>query len=151
MALNSKISDDLKSAMKSGDKTRLETLRTIRASLMQKEIEKRGSGQPMSEEDELGVLTSAAKKRKESMELFEKGGRLELVEQEGRELAIIQEYLPKQLSLEEIEGVVKRIVSQVGASSQKDFGRVMPLVMKELRGKGEGRLIQDCVRKHLNG
>ena len=149
MALNAKISDDLRRAMKSGDKIRLETLRTLRAALMEKEIEKRGSGQGMSEEDELGVLTSAAKKRRESMELFEKGGRLELVEQEGRELAIIQEYLPKQLTTEEIGEVVNRIIRQVGAVSQKDFGKVMPLVMKELRGKAEGSIIQECVRKSL--
>jgi uncharacterized protein YqeY len=149
MALKDTISQDLKNAMKSGEKLRLETLRTIRAALMEKEIEKRGSGNPMSPEDELGVLTTAAKKRKESIEQFQNGGRPELAEQERQELAIIQEYLPKQLSQEEVEKAVRDIVSQAGAGGPGDFGKVMPQVMKQLKGKADGRLIQETVKKLL--
>jgi len=149
MALKDTISQDLKNAMKSGEKLRLETLRTIRAALMEKEIEKRGSGNPMSPEDELGVLTTAAKKRKESIEQFQNGGRPELAEQERQELAIIQEYLPKQLSQEEVEKAVRDIVSQAGAAGPGDFGKVMPQVMKQLKGKADGRLIQETVKKLL--
>jgi hypothetical protein len=149
MALKDTISQDLKNAMKSGEKLRLETLRTIRAALMEKEIEKRGSGNPMSPEDELGVLTTAAKKRKESIEQFQNGGRPELAEQERQELAIIQEYLPKQLSQEEVEKAVRDIVSQTGAAGPGDFGKVMPQVMKQLKGKADGRLIQETVKKLL--
>jgi|WetSurMetagenome_2_1015567.scaffolds.fasta_scaffold39103_4 uncharacterized protein len=149
MALKDTISQDLKNAMKSGEKLRLETLRTIRAALMEKEIEKRGSGNPMSPEDELGVLTTAAKKRKESIEQFQNGGRPELAEQERQELAIIQEYLPKQLSQEEVEKAVRDIVSQIGAAGPGDFGKVMPQVMKQLKGKADGRLIQETVKKLL--
>ena len=151
MGLKEKISDDLKTAMKSGDKIRLETLRTLRAVLMEKEIEKRGTRNPMSAEDEIGVLMTAAKKRKESIEHFEKGGRMELVEQEGKELAIIQEYLPKQMSTEEIAKVIDEIAAQVGAASPADFGKVMPLVMKQLKGKADGKLVQEMVRKKLGG
>ena len=149
MALKDTISQDLKKAMKSGEKLRLETLRMIRAALMEKEIEKRGSDSGMTPEDELGVLTTAAKKRKESIELFQNGGRPELAEQERKELAIIQEYLPRQMSTEELEKAVRDIVVQVGSAGPGDFGKVMPLVMKQLKGKAEGRLIQETVKKLL--
>ncbi len=151
MALKEKIGDDLKAAMKSGDKLRLETLRTVRAALMEKEIERRGTGKPMTPEDELGVLTGAAKKRRESIELFQKGGRADLVEQETKELAIIQEYLPKQMSAEEVAATVRTIIAQAGATGPGDFGKVMPLVMKELKGKADGKLVQETVRKTLGG
>jgi uncharacterized protein len=149
MALKDTIGQDLRNAMKSGDKVRLETLRTIRAALMEKEIEKRGSANGMSPEDELGVLTTAAKKRKESIEQFRNGGRPELAEQESKELAIIQEYLPKQMSTEEMEQAVRAIVAQTGAAGAGDFGKVMPQVMKQLKGKADGRLIQETVKKLL--
>ncbi len=151
MGLKEQIGDQIKSAMKLPDKTRLETLRTLRAVLMEKEIEKRGSGQPVTPEDELAVMTSAAKKRKESIEQFEKGGRPELADQERRELAIIQEYLPKQLSAEEISRIIEQVVAQTGATSAADFGKVMPQVMKQLKGQADGKVIQDLVRKRLGG
>jgi uncharacterized protein len=149
MALKDTISEDLKNAMKSGQKLRLETLRTIRAALMEKEIEKRGSGNPMSPEDELGVLTTAAKKRKESIEQFQNGGRPELAEQERQELAVIQEYLPKQMSQEDMEKAVRDIIATTGAAGPGDFGKVMPQVMKQLKGKADGRVIQETVKKLL--
>lgn len=149
MGLKETISDDLKAAMKSGDKIRLETLRTLRAVLIEKEIEKRGSGNPVSSEDEIAVLMTAAKKRKESIEQFEKGGRMELAEQEGKELAIIQEYLPKQMSQEEIGKLIDELTIQSGAAGPADFGKLMPLVMKQLKGKADGKLVQDLVRKKL--
>jgi uncharacterized protein YqeY len=149
MSLKDTISQDLKNAMKSGEKLRLETLRTLRAALMEKEIEKRGSGNPMSPDDELGVLTTAAKKRKESIELFQNGGRPELADQERKELAIIQEYLPKQMSGEELDKAVRGIIAQSSATGPGDFGKVMPLVMKQLKGKADGRVIQETVKKLL--
>ncbi len=149
MALKDTISQDLKNAMKSGEKLRLETLRTLRAALMEKEIEKRGSSNPMTPEDEIGVLTTAAKKRRESIEQFQNGGRPELAEQERKELAIIQEYLPKQMSHEEIEISVREVIAQTGAAGPQDFGKVMPQVMKLLKGKADGRLIQETVKKLL--
>jgi uncharacterized protein YqeY len=150
MGLKETISRDLQKAMKAGDKTRLETLRTVRAALLEKEIEKRGSASPVTPEDELSVLTGAAKKRRESIEMFGKGGRMDLVEQETKELAIIQEYLPKQLSAVEIEEIIRNIMGEVGASSPTDFGKVMPAVMKQLKGKADGKLVQELVRKALS-
>jgi hypothetical protein len=103
----------------------------------------------MTAEDEIAVLISASKKRKESIEIYRKVGREDLAGQEEKELAIIQEYLPKQLSEEEVEEFIKKVITETSASSQNDFGKVMPLVMKELKGKADGRLIQELVKKHL--
>lgn len=151
MTLKDKIGEDMKSAMKAGEKFRLETLRTLRAALMEKEIERRGGGHPVSPEDEIGVLTSAAKRRKESIEQFAKGGRQDLVDQETRELHIIQEYLPQQLTRDDVVAVVRQIMSDTGASSPADFSKVMPQAMKQLKGKTEGRLVQDVVKDLLGG
>lgn len=151
MGLKEQISEQIKVAMKMPDKIRLETLRTLRAALMEKEIEKRGSGQPMTPEDETAVMVSAAKKRKESIEAFEKGGRMDLVDQEKKELAIIQDFLPKQLTVEDVAKVIEQVVGETGATSTSDFGKVMPLVMKQLKGKADGKLIQEMVKLRLGG
>jgi len=149
MTLKEKLAEDMKAAMKAREKLRLETLRTLRAALMEKEIERRGSDSGVTPEDEVGVLTTAAKRRKESIEQFERGGRSDLVEQETKELAIIQEYLPRQMSVEELTALVKGIIAEIGASSAADFGKVMPAVMKQAKGKAEGRVVQELVRKLL--
>lgn len=148
MALLEKISEDMKTAMKSGEKLRLETLRSIRAGLLEKQVEKRPSG-GMIPDDEIVVLNAAAKKRKEAASIYRQNNRAELAEQEEQELTIIQEYLPKQLSLNEVEAIVRTAIQTAGAASGKDFGKVMPLVMKELKGKADGRLIQETVKKLL--
>lgn len=111
----------------------------------------RGGPTAMSPEDELGVVMSAAKRRKESIEMFAQGGRQDLVAEETEELAIIQEYLPKQLGRPEIEGIVREVIAQTGAKSAADFGKVMPLTMKQLKGKADGKLIQDIVKELLAG
>jgi uncharacterized protein YqeY len=143
-----KIAEDMKTAMKARQQLRLETLRTVRAQLLEKQVEKRPSG-GMTPEDEIAVLISAAKKRKESITIFRDNGRDDLADQETKELEIIQEYLPKQMSEEEIQDFVKKVIADVGAVSAKDFGKVMPVVMKELKGKADGKIIQDTVKKLL--
>jgi uncharacterized protein YqeY len=150
MALKDTISENLKAAMKSGDKLRLETLRTLRAALMEKEIALRGEGKQVTPDDEVATLNSAAKKRRESIEQFQAAGRMELVEQETAELKIIQEYLPKQLGEDEVKSVIEQIVLATGASSPSDFGMVMPQVMKQLKGKADGRMIQELVKARLS-
>lgn len=148
MPLLEKISEDMKTAMKKGDKIRLETLRMIRAGLLEKAVEKRPSG-GMTADDEIAVLNSAAKKRKESIEVYRKSGREDLAVQEEKELAIVQEYLPEQLTPEEVELYIKKVINETSASGQKDFGRVMPVVMRELKGKTDGKLVQELVKKLL--
>lgn len=147
MTLSQTVIDEMKHSMKTGDRLRLETMRTLRAQLMEKEIAKRGKG-GLTEEDELDVLQSAIKKRRESIVMYEKGGRKDLVEQETKEIEILKTLLPPQASTAEIEQIVKKIIQEVGATSPKDFGKVMSPVMKVLKGKADGKMIQDTV-KHI--
>lgn len=151
MPLKENISEEMKAAMKSGNTLRLGTLRTIRADLMDKEIELRGNGTAMTPDHETGVLNTAAKKRKESIEVFRKGGRPELADQEAKELVIIQEFLPKQLSDAEVETLIREVIAQTGASASGDFAKVMSLVMKQVKGKADGKMVQELVRKTLGG
>lgn len=139
----------MKLAMKSGDKLRLETLRTIRAQMI--ELTKRGTGSEITPDEEISALLTAAKKRKEAIELYRQAGREELAHQEEKELEIINGYLPKQMSKEEAESVIVGIVEQTGAASLKDIGKVMPLAMKELKGKIDGKLVQEIVKQKLGG
>ena len=147
MTLTEKINDDLKAAMKSGDSIKLNTIRSIRSKII--ELSKRGTGSTMTPEDELTILLSEAKKRKEAIEMYQKAGRADLFEQEQRELEIINEYLPKQMSREEANDIVKKIIIEVGAGSSKDFGKVMPAAMKELKGKIDGKVVQEVVKQQL--
>lgn len=149
MTLSQQISEDMKAAMKSGDKTKLETLRTVRAHMI--ELTKRGTGSEISSEEEISVLVAAAKKRKEAIDLYRTAGREDLASQEEKELVIITSYLPKQMSREEAEAIVANIVAQTGSTTSRDFGKVMPLAMKELKGKIDGRIIQEIVKQKLGG
>ena len=148
MNLKDKINLDLKDAMKSGDKIRLQTIRSIRALIL--EFEKSGSGKQLSPEEEVSMLTTAAKKRKESIEQFRNAAREELAKQEETELGIIMSYLPKQLSNEEISGVVKKIASELGVVSKEGFAKLMPAVMKELKGKADGKVVRSIVENFLS-
>ncbi|MBI2429284.1 MAG: GatB/YqeY domain-containing protein [Ignavibacteriales bacterium] len=147
MNLKDKITEDLKSAMKSGEKLRIETLRMLRAQIL--EFEKSGMNRAMTDDDDMKILLSSVKKRKESIEQYEKAGRKELADQELKEIEIIQAYLPKQMTKEEAEIVIVKVIAEVGATSVKDFGKVMPAVMKELKGKVDGKIINEIVKQKL--
>ena len=147
MNLKERINEDLKTAMKEKDALKLQTIRSIRALIL--EFEKSGSGKELTEEDEIKMLSQAAKKRQESIEQFRNADRIELAEKEEAELKIIQVYLPKQLSEEEIENEVKRIASEIGAVSKADFVKLMPAAVKELKGKADGKTIKIIVEKIL--
>lgn len=148
MSLTEKIAEEMKNAMKTGDKVRLGALRMLRASII--EFNKSGADREMNEEDELKILNSAAKKRKEAMELYEKGNRMDLYENEKLELAVIEEFLPKQLSDEEVKEAINKIIEASGSSSLKDLGKVMGLAMKELKGKADGKKVQEFVKELLS-
>ncbi|MEK6650309.1 MAG: GatB/YqeY domain-containing protein [Bacteroidota bacterium] len=148
MSLTDQINADLKVAMKSGDKVRLNTVRSIRALLI--ELSKRGTG-AVSADDELAALLAAAKKRKEAIEVYDSAGRKDLADIERTELAVIQEYLPQPMTRDDAAAVIVRIVEQSGASTMKDLGKVMPSAMKELKGKVDGSVIQELVKARLGG
>ena len=148
MNLKERINQDLKDAMKSGDKVKLETIRSIRALIL--EFEKSGAGREINQDDEVKMLSTAVKKRKDSIEQFRNAGREELALKEERELGILLSYLPKQLGEEEIASEVKKFASEIGAKSKEDFPKLMPLVMKELKGKADGKLVKSVVEKFLS-
>ena len=148
MSLKDKITEDMKAAMKSGDKIRLETVRSIRALIL--EFEKSGSDKPLTPDDEMKMLITAAKKRREAMDIYTQNNRPELAEKEAAELAILQEYLPKQLSRDEIESRVGAVIAEVGAAGPQDTNKVIPVLMKEMKGKADGKLIQEIVKDQLS-
>ena len=147
MSLKEKINEDLKNAMKAQDAFRTETLRSIRAEILK--MDKSGMNREMYEEEEMQLVLRQAKMRKESIEMFTQAGRNDLVEKETKQLEIINEYLPKQLSREEAEKIINDIIKSTGAQSAKDIGKVMGPVMKELKGKFDGKLIQEIVKTIL--
>lgn len=147
MSLQDKIMQDTKDAMKARDSVKLVTLRMVRAQMKDFQISK---GEELTPDDEIAVLTNAAKKRREAIEMYEKSDRDDLLAKEKQELEIISAYLPEQLSEEEIGKIVSEVVSQVGASSAQDLGKVMGAVMGRLKGKADGKLVQEIVRKKLS-
>ena len=147
MSLKERINDDLKAAMKEKNAVKLQTIRSIRAMIL--EFEKSGSGKEITPEDEIKMLSQAAKKRQESIEQFRNAGRNELADKEAAELKIIQEYLPKQLTPEEIETEVKRIAKEVGAETKADFAKLMPVAARELKGKADGKTVKTIVENVL--
>ncbi len=151
MSLKDKISEDIKAAMKSKDKIRLETVRSIKKVLIEKESELRGKGRDsLNEAEEMELLTKQAKQRRDSIEQYSKAGRDDLADKESQELAIIEEYLPKQLDDSEIAAVIDEIIAEVGASSSKDMGKVMGPAMQKLKGKADGKKVQELVKSKLS-
>ncbi len=152
MSLKDRITEDIKLAMKAKDKVRLETVRSIKKSILEKEVSVRPSGQEtLTEEQEMEVLVQLAKQRRDSIAQYQQAGRPDLVEQETQELAILEEYLPKQLSDAEIGQVIDDLIRQVGATSAKDLGKVMGPAMQQLKGKADGKKVQDMVKAKLSG
>ncbi len=146
MDLQKRISEELKIALKSGDQFRLGVLRMINSALQNKKIEK-GKDAILTEDEVLLVLAKEAKKRKESIIAFENGGRPELAESEKKELAIIETYLPKQMSREEVSVAVEKILAGIGDKSK--FGLVMKEVMKEMKGKADAGMITEVLKEKL--
>jgi len=147
MDLNEKINNDLKEALKAGDKRRLKTIRSIRALIL--EFEKSGTDKEFNEEEEKKLLSSAAKKRRESIEEYRKAGREDLASVEEAELNVIINYLPKQLTEEEIETEVKVIAEEIGVSGKADFPKLMQASIKKLKGQAEGKSVKAAVEKVL--
>jgi uncharacterized protein YqeY len=148
MSLKTTIDNDIKKAMLAKNKEELEALRSIKSMILLAETEKGGPAD-IAVDVENKLLMKAAKQRKESAEIFQKEGREDLAKRENFQLEVINRYLPKQLSEEEITVELKNIVSQVGAKGPQDMGKVMGVATKSLAGKADGRLISDIVKKLL--
>jgi uncharacterized protein YqeY len=152
MSLKDRITNDIKAAMKAKDKVRLETVRSIKKVIIEKESTVRAKGQEvLNETQELEVLTQLAKQRRDAIEQYTQANRADLADAEAAELAIIEEYLPAQLSDAEIEAVIDGLSAKTGASSPKDMGKVMGPAMKELKGRADGAKVQALVKSKLAG
>jgi uncharacterized protein YqeY len=138
---------DMKTAMKERDKLKLETIRGLRSQLKNASIDKRDN---LTEEEVIQVLSGAVKKRKESIEQFKMVGRDDRAEIETQELNVIQNYLPQQLTQDEIIELVDSIISEVQADSLKDLGKVMSFIMPKIKGRAEGKIVQNIVRDKLS-
>lgn len=148
MSLKTTIDNDIKKAMLAKNKEELDALRSIKSMILLAETEKGGSTE-LAADIENKLLMKAAKQRKESAEIFQKEGRLDLTQRENLQLAIISRYLPKQLSEEEITAEIKTIITQVGAKGPQDMGKVMGVATKSLAGKADGKVISEIVKKLL--
>ena len=144
MSLYKQIQNDMYNAMKSGNREDTNTLRTTLSKLKDKVIEKR---QDLSKEEEVKILQTLVKQRKESIELYEKGGRNELAEAEQKELEIINNYLPKMMDESDIKSIVKTVIDEVGATSMADMGKIMPEVMRRGKGLIDGKSAQKFVQE----
>ena len=137
----------MKSAMKSNEKVRLSTIRMIRSSIKNKEIELR---KPLDDEAIQKVIQGMVRKGEESLEQFKLGGRMDLVEKESKEIEILKSYLPQSLTQEEMIEIVDQTIQEVQATSLKDLGKVMKSVMPKLEGKADGKLINQLVKERLS-
>lgn len=151
MSLKDQVTEDIKTAMKAKDKLRLETVRSIKKAVLEKEVSVRPLGQEtLTEAQEIEVVVQLAKQRRDSIAQYQQAGRTDLADQEAQELAILEEYLPQQLSEAEVDRVIDQIIAQVGATSAKDMGKVMAPVMQQLKGKADGKKVQELVKAKLS-
>ncbi len=148
MTLTARINDDVKTAMRSKDKDRLAVLRLITAAIKQIEVDQRIT---LDDDQVIAVLEKMLKQRKDSIEQFSKAGRDELVAQEAAEIEIIQQYLPEQLSEDEIRSLIDEAVSATGAASMKDMGKVMGLLKPKLAGRADMGLVSRIIKDQLSG
>ena len=148
MGLKERLEGDYKKAMKEGDKLKVSTIRLVLAEVKNEEIAKRGE---LDEEQMLGIIAREARKRKESIEEFERGGRQDLVDKEKQELAIIEGYLPEQISDDELRSIIEETISETGATSARDLGKVMGKLMPRIKGKADGKKANQIVRELLEG
>ena len=146
MVLYEKIQSDMYTAMKAGEREKASTLRTVLAKLKDKQIDTR---EPLSEKDEIKVLQTLVKQRKESIDLYQKGGRSELAEAESFELEIINTYLPEMMNEDDVRKLIEEIIEETGAQSMADLGKVMPQIMKQGKGLIDGKTAQRIVSEML--
>lgn len=149
MSIKEQLTADMKEAMKSHDKDRLSVIRFVRGAIRQAEID--GGHKELSDEDVIGVISKEVKMRKDSIEEFKKGGREDLVAKTQAEIDVLMPYLPAQLSEDEIRAFVKEAVEKTGASTPKDMGKVMGMLMPKVKGRADGKMVNTIVRSMLQG
>lgn len=149
MNLFDKVSEDIKKAMLARDKVRLEALRGAKKEFLEAKTAKGANGE-LSDENATKIIVKMVKQRKESAKIYQENNRLELADNELAEAAVLEEYLPKQLSVEELDNELKAIIAETGATGPREMGKVMGVASKRLAGRAEGRAISEAVKKLLN-
>ncbi|WP_124059577.1 GatB/YqeY domain-containing protein [Vaginisenegalia massiliensis] len=147
MTLTEQINQDVKQAMKKQDKATLKVIRMLKAALQMEQI---NQSEPLTAQQELTIIAREMKQRKDSLVEFEQANRYDLVDQLRQEIQIVEHYLPKQLSQEEVELVIQSIIQEVGATSMKDFGSVMGKAMQQLKGQADGQVVNQLTKKLLS-
>jgi uncharacterized protein YqeY len=147
MDINIKLNEEMVVAAKAKDKIRLSAIRMLKTALHNKEI---NLMRPLNESEVLQVLSSMIKQRKDSIEQFAKGGRTDLVEKEEAELKVVQEFMPAQISEEEVDALIKKTIEEAGAVSVKDMGKVMKILMPKLTGVADGKIVGEKVKAFLS-
>ena len=151
MTFQARIDQDIKAAMMAREAAKLGVLRMLKTSLMNAAIEKGGAGSSLEDSEALAIVRKEVKKRQDSVEAFDKGGRPEMADAEKAEIDILNSYLPQQLSPAEVEALVKAAIAEAGATSKKDMGAVMKLVNAKSAGRVDGRTLSGEVQKQLPG
>jgi uncharacterized protein YqeY len=146
MSLQQRLDGDLKAAMKSSDSLKTSVLRMVKAAIKNKQVEKR---KDLSDEEIISVISTLTKQRRESIDLFSKGGREELAEKERQELAMLQLYLPGQLSPEDLDRIIMEAINESSAEGVKDIGKVMRLIMPRVQGAADGKVVNQRVKELL--
>ena len=149
MNLFDQVSEDIKKAMLAREKVRLEALRGIKKEFLEAKTAKGANGE-LTDETAVKIMVKMVKQRKESARIYQENNRPELADNELAEAAVIEEYLPKQMSQEELDAALREIISETGAAGPRDMGKVMGVATKRLAGKAEGRMISDTVKRLLN-
>jgi len=145
--LKTRLGEDFKQALRSGDKLRLSVIRLLMALIKNREVEKRG---PLTDAEVLQAIVTSCKQRQEAVEQYGQGGRQDLVDKESAELEILQSYLPKPLTSEELHTMVLEVIREVQATSLKEMGRVMGLLMPRVTGRADGKMVNTLVREALS-
>jgi uncharacterized protein YqeY len=148
MGLKEDLTKDITTAMKSGEKLKTTTLRLLLNAIKNKEIELR---RPLEDSEASSIVAMLIRQRHDSIEQFRKGGRTELAEKEASEIEILKAYMPEQLTEDEISEIVKKAAEEIGAESMKEMGRLMKEVMEKIKGKADGRVVSEIVKKTLGG
>ena len=149
MSLEQKIMTELKTAMLAKDEAGLRSLRAVKAAILLAKTSEGGTGE-LKEEDEIKLLQKLVKSRKDSLEIFQQQNRADLAKKEEEEIAVIEKFLPKQLSLDEIKAAIKEIIAETGAASPADLGKVMGAATKRLAGKADGKTISSLAKEFLS-
>jgi uncharacterized protein YqeY len=147
MSLEEKLNEDLKNALKAGEKTKISTLRMTINEIKNRKIADRS--EKLEDEKVVGIIQKKVRQHKESIEQFKRGGREDLAKKEEEELAVLKEYMPEEISPEELEKIVSESIAETGASSPKDMGKVMKAVMGRVQGRADGKVISEIVKKKL--